>query len=95
MAVFDDTKPWGEKLALYRHVVQATDGLPSLEKAEVEYLEVPQSEPLRNECQHFLDVIRENTAPLTDGDEGLSVLKVLSAASLSESKNEAVRLAIL
>jgi UDP-2-acetamido-3-amino-2,3-dideoxy-glucuronate N-acetyltransferase len=95
MAVFDDTKPWGEKLALYRHVVQATDGLPSLEKAEVEYLVVPQSEPLRNECQHFLDVVRENVVPLTDGDEGLSVLKVLSAASLSETKNEAVRLAIL
>lgn len=95
MAVFDDTKPWDEKLALYRHVVQTTDGLSSLEKAAVEYLEVPQSEPLRNECQHFLDVVSGNVAPLTDGDEGLRVLKVLSAASLSESKNEAVRLAIL
>ena len=95
MAVFDDTKPWNEKLALYHHVVQATDCLPRLEKAEVEYLEVPQSEPLRNECQHFLDVVSENVVPLTDGDEGLSVLKVLSAATLSESKNEAVRLSIL
>ena len=64
MAVFDDTKPWGEKLALYRHVVQATDGLPILEKTEVEYLVVPQSEPLRNECQHFLDVVsRECSSP--------------------------------
>jgi len=95
MAVFDDTKPWSEKLALYRHVVQTTDGLPSLEKAEVEYLETPQSEPLRNECQHFLDVVSENVKPLTNGDEGLSVLRVLSAASLSESKNEVVRLPIL
>ena len=92
MAVFDDTRPWGEKLALYRHVVQATDGLPSLEKAEVEFLKVQQSEPLRNECQHFLDVVSRNVEPLTNGDEGLKVLKVLSAASLSESKNEAVRL---
>jgi len=95
MAVFDDTKPWNEKFALYRHVVQATDGLPSLEKAEVEYLEVPQSEPLRNECQHFINVVSENVAPLTNGDEGLSVLKVLSAASLSESKNDVVRLSTL
>lgn len=95
MAVFDDTKPWAEKLALYRHVVQTTDGLPRLEKAEVEYREVPQSEPLRNECQHFLDVVRENIALLTDGDEGLSVLKVLSAASLSESKNKVVRISSL
>ena len=69
--------------------------IPSLEKAEVEYLEVPQSEPLRNECQHFINVVSENVEPLTNGDEGLSVLKVLSAASLSESKKEAVKLNIL
>ena len=95
MAVFDDTKPWDEKLALYRHVVNSTGGLPSLEKAEVEYLQIPQSEPLRNECEHFLDVVSGNVKPLTDGNEGLSVLKVLSAASLSESNTEAVRLGIL
>jgi len=92
MIVFDDTKVWNEKLAVYRHVVESTGGLPSLDKAEVEYLDVAQSEPLRNECQHFLDVVSGNVTPLTDGGEGLSVLKVLSAASLSESKNEAVRL---
>jgi predicted dehydrogenase len=95
MVVFDDTKLWNEKLALYRHIVLTTDGLPSLKKAKVEYLKVPQSEPLKNECQHFLDVVCGNIIPLTDGDEGLSVLKVLSAASLSESKNEAVRLTAL
>lgn len=95
MAVFDDTKPWNEKLAVYRHVVQTTGGLPSLEKAEVEYLEVPHSEPLKNECQHFIYVVSEKTVPLTDGAEGLSVLKVLSAASLSESKKEAVKLNML
>jgi UDP-2-acetamido-3-amino-2,3-dideoxy-glucuronate N-acetyltransferase len=94
MAVFDDTKPWSEKLALYRHAVQSFEGLLSLEKAEVEYLYVSQSEPLRNECQHFWDVVSGNIVPLTDGDEGLSVLKVLSAASLSESKSEVVRLLI-
>ena len=83
MAVFDDTKPWNEKLALYRHVVRATDGLPSLEKAEVEYLEISQSEPLRNECQHFSDVVSRNIVPLTDGVEGLRVLNVLELASKS------------
>lgn len=91
MLVFDDTKPWSEKLALYRHIVTAMDGLPSLKKAEVEYLEVPRAEPLKNECQHFIDVVNENSEPLTDGVEGLSVLKVLSAASLSQSKKEAVK----
>ena len=95
MAVFDDTKPWGEKLALYRHIVQANGVLPSLEKAEVEYLKIPQSEPLRNECQHFIDVVSKDVVPLTDGYEGLSVLKVLSAASISEVKKDVVRLTTL
>jgi UDP-2-acetamido-3-amino-2,3-dideoxy-glucuronate N-acetyltransferase len=92
MAVFDDTKPWVEKFALYRHVVRSSGSLPSLEKAEVEYVEVSQSEPLRNECQHFVDVVSGDITPLTDGKEGLGVLNVLSAASLSQSKNQAVRI---
>ena len=92
MAVFDDTKPWGEKLALYRHVVRSSGSLPSLEKAEVEYVEVSQSEPLRNECQHFVDVVSGDITPLTNGKEGLGVLNVLSAASLYQSKNQAVRI---
>ena len=92
MAVFDDTKTWGEKLALYRHVVRSSGSLPSLEKAEVEHVEVSQSEPLRNECQHFVDVVSGDITPLTNGKEGLGVLNVLSAASLSQSKNQAVRI---
>ena len=92
MAVFDDTKPWGEKLALYRHVVRSSGSLPSLEKAEAEYVEVSLSEPLRNECQHFVDVVSGDITPLTNGKEGLRVLNVLSAASLSQSKNQAVRI---
>ena len=92
MAIFDDTKPWSEKLAVYRHVVLSSAGLPSLEKSEVEYIEVSQSEPLRNECEHFMDVVSGVIPPLTNGNEGLSVLKVLSAASESQAKDEAVRI---
>jgi predicted dehydrogenase len=89
--IFDDTKPWDEKLAIFRHTIETADSIPNLKKAEVEYLEIPQSEPLKNECKHFLNVIKNKIAPLTDGNEGLNVLKVLSAASLSESKNEAIK----
>jgi predicted dehydrogenase len=95
MVIFDDTKPWNEKLALYRHDVQVDNGLSSLKKAEVEYLQVQESEPLRNECQHFLNIISKNATPLTDGNEGLSVVNVLSAASLSASRNEAIKLDVL
>jgi len=41
------------------------------------------SEPLANECQHFLDCVASGTRPLTDGEEGVRVLRVLQAAETS------------
>ncbi len=41
------------------------------------------SEPLRTECQHFVDCIAEGKKPLTDGENGLRVVEVLEAASRS------------
>lgn len=84
MAVFDDMKPWAEKLVLYRHYLTWTDGrTPTPNKAKGELVEVPESEPLRNECQHFLDCCRDRVAPRTDGREGLRVLQVLQMAQRS------------
>jgi len=90
MIVFDDTKSWEEKLAIYRHNVDLSNNFPSLEKADVEYVSVPQSEPLKNECQYFVDLIGERVAPRTDGPEGMRVLKVLTAATLSQRKDTAM-----
>ena len=47
------------------------------------FIEVPESEPLRNECQHFLDCCRARTTPRTDAREGLGVLQFLKAAQSS------------
>ena len=58
----------------------------------MEYLEVTQAEPLRLECEHFADVVNGKASPLTDGKEGLSVLNVLAAASLSQRIGETVKL---
>lgn len=41
------------------------------------------AEPLRKECQHFLDCIANQTTPLTNGREGLKVVKILQAAQCS------------
>jgi predicted dehydrogenase len=38
---------------------------------------VPNAEPLRLECEHFLDCIREGRTPLSDGESGLRVVRVL------------------
>jgi predicted dehydrogenase len=39
--------------------------------------QLPSVEPLRLECQEFLDAIREDRAPLSDGASGLRVVRVL------------------
>jgi predicted dehydrogenase len=44
---------------------------------------IKQEEPLRAECQHFLDCIEKGTTPLTGGREGLELVRVLEAASKS------------
>lgn len=92
MAVFDDGLPWGEKLKLYPHQVTWVDGLPHPEKADVVHVPLEISEPLKLECQHFIDCIVQNKTPLTDGIEGLRVLQVLDAAQKSLSSHQAISL---
>jgi predicted dehydrogenase len=40
-------------------------------------------EPLRVQCQHFLDCVREGKRPRTDGYNGLRVVQVVEAAQES------------
>ncbi len=40
-------------------------------------------EPLKKECEHFIKCIKDNKTPLTDGRNGLRVVKVLAAAQES------------
>ena len=42
-----------------------------------------QEEPLRVECQHFVDCIQNGTKPLTGGREGMELVRILEAASES------------
>jgi predicted dehydrogenase len=92
MVVFDDAKPWHEKLALYRHTVNVEHEATTIKMADVKHLQVNESEPLRNECQHFMDIVSTGTPAITDANEGMRVLKVLSAAALSQYRNQEVRI---
>lgn len=88
MAVFDDTLPWPQKLQLYRHYLTWTNGqIPTPNKAKADPVLIPEAEPLRCECEHFLACCRDRRAPRTDGAEGVRVLQVLQAAQLSLEKN--------
>ena len=44
---------------------------------------IKQEEPLKVECQHFLDCIRHGTTPLTSGNKGLELVQILEASSES------------
>jgi predicted dehydrogenase/acetyltransferase-like isoleucine patch superfamily enzyme len=94
MAVFDDGLPWGEKLKLYPHQVTWVDGLPQPEKADVIHVSLDVSEPLKLECQHFLDCIQHSQTPRTDGQEGLRVLQVLDAAQQSLHTRQTVNFSL-
>ena len=84
MAVFDDTRAWGEKLALYRdYLRQEGAGTPTPNKLAPDFAVVTEAEPLRRECAHFLGCCRDRVQPKTDGNEGRRVLQVLNAAASS------------
>ncbi|HHV62505.1 MAG TPA: Gfo/Idh/MocA family oxidoreductase [Firmicutes bacterium] len=48
---------------------------------------IKMSEPLKNQCLHFLECIREQKRPMTDGINGLTVVKVLERAEDSLRSN--------
>ncbi|HPR53705.1 MAG TPA: Gfo/Idh/MocA family oxidoreductase [Deltaproteobacteria bacterium] len=79
MAVFRDTAPWGQKLLLYPHNIQWHDGVPVPDKKEETKVVVDESEPLKAECTHFLKCMAARSAPVTDAEEGIEVLKILKA----------------
>ncbi|MBO6570713.1 MAG: Gfo/Idh/MocA family oxidoreductase [Kordiimonadaceae bacterium] len=80
MAVFDDRADWPEKLAIYRHEVSWAGQVPHVVAADAEYVQVDVEEPLKAECQHFVDVVANNSRPRTDGHEALKVLNFMLAA---------------
>ncbi|MEY4385630.1 MAG: hypothetical protein RLY20_913 [Verrucomicrobiota bacterium] len=88
MAVFDDTAE--NKLVLYPHRVEWKNNIPTAIKAEGEKVALDSGEPLKAECQHFVDCIAARKTPLTDGPEGLQVLSVLDACQRSLMSRGAV-----
>jgi len=86
MAVFDDTEP-ERKLVLYSHRVDWVNRLPVAHKAEGEVVPLNGGEPLRLECQHFLEAVRDRKRPRTDGQNGLQVLRILRACEESLNKH--------
>jgi predicted dehydrogenase len=92
MAVFDDLEA-AEKLRIYDKGAQISQDYNTFAEyvglrfgdITVPYIKV--GEPLQIECQHFIDCIRSRKSPLSDGHDGLRVVKVLDAAQRSLKLN--------
>lgn len=85
MAVFDDVSE--EKLLLYPHSVKWQHRQPIVIKSNPEIVNLDLYEPLRAECEHFLNCISKGISPKTDGHEALRVLKILNACEESLRKD--------
>lgn len=90
MATFDD-------MELERKLTVYDKGFDQSSSSYGEYItrsgdihspSIPNDEPLRIECAHFVDAIRSGTAPRSDGASGLRVVRVLEELqrSLDESR---------
>ena len=88
MAVLDDMQAT-EKLRIYD---KGVDFVPSygdygeslsIRVGDIYIPKIDMAEPLKVECRHFLDCITKGAEPLTGGEHGLQVLRVLEAAERS------------
>jgi predicted dehydrogenase len=89
MIVYDDVAPL-EKIRIFDARVERPPHYDTFAEFQYAYHyggvyapHIQQEEPLKTECQHFLECIRTGQAPLTDGACGLAVVRVLEAATLS------------
>jgi predicted dehydrogenase len=79
MATFDDMATEG-KLTIYdKGFDQDTFsyGEYITRSGDIHSPQIPSTEPLRLECEHFVASIRDGTAPRSDGRSGLRVVRVL------------------
>jgi predicted dehydrogenase len=88
MAVFDDLEST-DKLTIYDKGAQYSANYDTYAEyiglrfgdITIPYIKV--GEPLRHECNHFLDCVRDRKTPRSDGLDGLRVVKILAAADES------------
>ncbi|MGZ4987056.1 MAG: Gfo/Idh/MocA family protein [Limisphaerales bacterium] len=100
MIAYDDMEPL-EKIRIFDARVERPPHYDTFAEFHYAYhygdVYVPyikQEEPLRSECQHFLDCIRDGKQPTTNGRQGMELVKILEAASLSlAERGSPVRLA--
>ena len=88
MVVFDDMEP-REKIKIYDKGVEMSGDYGSygeflsLRDGNIFLPAIKMSEPLKLECEHFIECIEKDRPPRSDGRNGLIVTQVLEAAQRS------------
>jgi predicted dehydrogenase len=95
MIVYDDLRT-REKIRIYDARVERPPHYDTFAEFQYSYHygdsyipHLHQEEPLKSACQHFIDCIKTNSQPLTDGRRGLEMIRILEAASASLKINGA------
>jgi predicted dehydrogenase len=93
MVIYDDVSSL-EKIKVYDKRVKAIRRTHTFGEFNFAYHygdvvipHIQHEEPLRVQCQHFLDCIMKGNRPLTDGYSGMRVVQVLEAAQRSLNDN--------
>ncbi len=99
MAVFDDMES-SEKVRVFDKGVGSNPDYRTygedmtLRFGDIIIPSIKMKEPLRAECEHFIESIQSGQSPRSDGHDGLRVVKVLEAAQASlKSGGKPVRIA--
>lgn len=89
MIVYDDVASEGKVRVYDKGVLRIEDSRIygefqyKLHSGDIYIPKIDLSEPLSNECAHFIECIQHNKRPRSDGLDGLRVVKVLEAAQRS------------
>ncbi len=85
MVVFDDLKDWDQKISLRKNQVHLQASSIHFHARPLVHVPVVAKEPLREECLHFLNCCHKRLQPITNGEEGLRVMKILEQAISNSS----------
>jgi predicted dehydrogenase len=95
MILYDDNEPL-EKIKIYDKRVEVPPHYDTFAEFHYSYHYgdmyapyIKQVEPLKVQCEHFLDCIRTGQEPISSGSDGLHVVEVLEAASESLKRDGA------
>ncbi|MDO8669440.1 MAG: Gfo/Idh/MocA family oxidoreductase [Candidatus Buchananbacteria bacterium] len=97
MILFDDVSPL-EKIKVFdknANIIENTKDVSfgeyqiNIHGGDISIPAIKSNEPLKEEISHFIDCLKNDKKPFTDGENGLAVVKVLAAIQKSLDNNSA------